>query len=297
MDEKQPSILKTILQISHPLALLAGILLYALGAGVADFLGHPVSADQYFLGQACITLLQLTGFFMKAYFDMTDELPRNLKNEQFRKIQQAILLVTFTILTVGAVITVILITQGASSPAFFAILGAAFLLSYFYAIPPLRLAYQGYGELMQAVLLANLTPAFAYIIQVGEMHRLLALLTFPLTTLLLAALLVFSLPGYAEDLLHDRKTLMIRLGWPRGMTLHNGLILVGYLLLAVAYFVGLPWPLTWPGLLSVPIAIFQIWQLGQIANGVKPRWSLLLITAAATFGLTAYMITYSLWIG
>ena len=297
MDEKEPSILRQIIRISQPLSLLAGILLYALGAGIADYLGHPVNAETFLLGQACVLLLQLTGFFMKAYFDMTDELPRNLRNEKFRKTQQAFLLVTITMLTVGAVATVMLVSQGAGTPAFFAILGVAFLLSYFYAIPPLRLAYQGYGELMQAVLLANLIPALAFIIQTGDMHRLLALITFQLTALLLASLLVFSLPGYAEDLAHDRKTLMIRLGWPRGMTLHNGLILVGYLLLTAAYFVGLPWPLTWPGLLSVPIAVFQIWQLGQIANGAKPRWSLLLVTAAATFGLTAYLMAYSLWIG
>jgi hypothetical protein len=33
----------------------------------------------------------------------------------------------------------------------------------------------------------------------------------------------------------------------------------------------------------------------RIARGAKPNWILLTVTAAATFALTAYFITFTLW--
>jgi hypothetical protein len=60
---------------------------------------------------------------------------------------------------------------------------------------------------------------------------------------------------------------------------------------------GLPWSLTWPGLLGLPFGVFQIVQMNGIAAGAKPRWRLLMITAGTTFALTAYFITWALWTG
>ena len=72
---------------------------------------------------------------------------------------------------------------------------------------------------------------------------------------------------------------MTRLTWEPGMNLHNILILCSYLLLVMALLLGLPWSLGWPGLLTFPIGIYQIWQMRQIANGVKPNWKVLNFTA------------------
>jgi 1,4-dihydroxy-2-naphthoate octaprenyltransferase len=109
--------------------------------------------------------------------------------------------------------------------------------------------------------------------------------------------LAIALPGYADDVKYNRQTLLVRLGWQRGMTLHNIVILLAYVVLGLAAAFGLPWPLAWPGLLTLPVGIFQIWQILQIGNGARPNWRLTRITAMSTLALTSYMLAYALWTG
>jgi 1,4-dihydroxy-2-naphthoate octaprenyltransferase len=200
-------------------------------------------------------------------------------------------------LTVGAVTTVLLIAENKLNPPVFLFLGLAFLLAICYAVPPFRLVYSGYGELVLAILNANLFPAIAFLLQSGELHRLLAMLTFPLTLLYLAAALAISLQNYYQDIRESRQTMLARLGWQRGMALHNALIVLAYIALGLAVIAGLPWRLAFPGFLSLPVAIFEVWQMNSIANGGKPHWRLLGYTALALVGFTVYFMNLALWVG
>jgi len=71
--------------------------------------------------------------------------------------------------------------------------------------------------------------------------------------------------------------------------------LFGFMLFGLAAVLGLPWLLTWPGLLGLPLGLFQIWQMNSIASGAKPHWRLLSLNAVATVVLTAYLVTFTLW--
>ena len=306
MDQQKPTSFQNFTRISRPLTLLAGILLYALGTGVVQFLGYPIDWQTYWIGQAAITFLQLSSYYLKVYYDPIppgennspvenkETTPRSMQDGS--KISQLLVLqLALVLMTVGAVLTVLLLANGSIYLPAFLLLGIAFLLAFFYAVPPLRLVDNGYGELVEAFLMANLVPALSYLFQTGDLHRILAMLTFPLTALYLAASLAISLERYAADVRSDRKRLMVRMGWQRGMSLHNFLILAAYLLFALAAMLGLPWVLTWPALLTMPLGIFQIWQMSQIAAGAKPRWRLLSLTAFATLGVTIYFLNLALW--
>jgi 1,4-dihydroxy-2-naphthoate octaprenyltransferase len=123
------------------------------------------------------------------------------------------------------------------------------------------------------------------------------MLTFPLTCLYLAAEIARSLQTFAEDIRLDRVTMLVRLGWQRGMTLHNILITAAYLLLALAVIFKLPWRLAFPVFLSLPVALFEIYQMTAIAAGAKPRWRLLAVTSAGLVGLAVYFMNLALWFG
>ncbi len=207
------------------------------------------------------------------------------------------LLAAATTLTVGAVLVVLLYRDRLLSLPVTMILILAFLGSVLYSVPPVRLVGSGYGELTTSILVANLVPAFAFLLQAGELHRLVAMATFPLTALHIAMLIAFSLPDYATDLKYGKRTMLIRLGWQRGMRLHNALIVIAYLLLGLAILQGMPLKLAWPGFLTLPVGLFQIIQMRQIENGAPARWNLLTFTAIATFALTAYFLTFSFWTG
>lgn len=305
MKTSKPSVLSLFIRDSQPLVLLAGFLLYALGSGIFVYLGYTLDWSRYWLGQGCVTLLQLSSYYLKAYYDAPSDAaarrnatrPRDPLDAPESLPRPVLLQAALTTLTIGAIVTVLLVAQGAMNLPTLFILGTAFLLSFFYAVPPLRLVDSGYGELSEAFLVMNLVPALAFLFQAGSIHRLLAMLTFPLTALYLAMKLAISFSHYASDLKQDRKTLLVRMGWQRGMNFHNLLILGAYLLYGVATLLDLPWSLTWPPLLTLPFGLFQIWQMRQIANGASPRWRLLTFTAVSVVGLSAYFLTLALWTG
>ncbi len=302
-----PSNLSILARYMRPWSLCAGILTYFMGGGIAKYLGHPVQYDRFWQGMLLIILLLLASYTLKLYYDLVDAAgPLRRMQKEVDAVEQAaaqrmsrpaVLLAAFTILTAGAALTVLLIAEGVIGFSGIVILGTAFLVSFFYGVPPVRLANRGYGELCEAILIASFAPAWAFIVQTGDLHRLLYMLTFPLLALFLAMRLAQSLEHYGRDLKLERRTMMIVIGWQRGMQFHNLLILAGYLLLVMAALFQLPWSLTWPGLLSLPVGIFQIYQMSQIAAGAKPGWRLLRLTAAATFALTVYLMTFSIWIG
>jgi len=303
MKETQPPSVSAFINLSQPQALLVGVLFYALGGGIVNYLGQSINWTAYWIGQACVIMLQLSSFYLKAVYDLPigENRPRPKPGVPNKEAidpvysRSTLLLLSTTTLTIGAVLTVLLFADGYLNPTCLLMLGLAFLVSFFYAVPPFRLVYSGYGELAMSFLMANIIPALAFLLQVGNFHRLLAMITFPITALYLAMLLALSLEGYASDEKYNRKTSMVRLGWQRGMNLHNLLILFGFLLFGLAALLGLPWPLTWPGLLGLPLGLFQIWQMSSISSGAKPHWRMLSLNAVATVVLTAYLVTFTLW--
>jgi 1,4-dihydroxy-2-naphthoate octaprenyltransferase len=181
------------------------------------------------------------------------------------------------------------------NPALYIVMGLIFLGAFFYSIPPVRLVETGYGELTTSIVVASLVPALAFILQYGELHRLVTMSTFPLIALHLAMMLAFELPDYANDLKFEKLTLMVRIGWERGMTFHNILILAAYLLIGLAMLFGFPTPVALPALLSLPLGLFQIWYINRIAAGEKPNWNFLGVLAVLVFGVTTYLLAFSFW--
>jgi 1,4-dihydroxy-2-naphthoate octaprenyltransferase len=294
-----------IIRLSRPLFLLGAVLVYALGAGIARYLGVEIDWAIYLLGQTWVTLLQLSTHYLNEYFDAPAD-AANPNRTPFSggsgvigpgKLQRSTALVLAVgCLTVVASLTVLLIRQGTMSPTTLFVMVLIFLGAFFYSVPPVRLASTGYGELTTSILVANLLPALAFLLQTGELHRLLAMSTFPLTALHLAMMLAFQLPDYINDLKFDKKTLMVRLGWQRGMTLHNALILSAYLLLALAVSFGLPFAIAWPSFLTLPIGLLQIWQMRRVADGAKPNWTTLTITPLILFAAMTYLLAFAFWV-
>lgn len=281
-------------RLARPVLFAAGgILLYALGGGIARFLGEVVDWRAYLLGQICVTMLQLSAIFLKDAFDALRQ-PSRATGQPAGQFPFA---AAATALTIGAVMTVLLYRFGYLNPEAFMILAVAFFLSLAYAAPPLRLCESGFGDLTNAFLVANLFPALAFLLQTGHIHRLLAMATFPLTPLFLAMMFALGFPVYAHDVKEKRQSLLIQIGWKRSMAIHNVLLVSGFLLLAVSVYFGLAWQVAWPALLVAPLALFQIWQMNQISNGMPPRWTLLVSTALATFAVTAYLMTFAFWVG
>lgn len=296
--------LRLFIRLARPHFLLGGALVYALGVGISHYLGNQVDWGLYFLGQGWVSLLQLGTHFLNEYYDGPVD-ANNPNRTPFsggsgaigpgRLPRNVALIAAGTCLTFVASLTVVLISQTALPPAALLIMVIAFLGAFLYSAPPIRLASSGYGELTTSILVANLVPAFAFILQTGDLHRLVSMSTFPLTALHLSMMLAYELPDYGSDLRYEKKTLMVRLGWQSGMLIHNLLILAAYLLLGLAMVYGLPFPIALPGFFTLPLGLFQIWQMRRIAEGLPPNWTALTLGSAMLFALTAYLLTFSFW--
>ena len=296
--------IQLFIRLSRPLFLVGGVLFYFLGVSIADFLGVQIDWGILLVGQLWVMTLQLSAQYLNEYFDSLTDAENN--NRTFfsggsgaigegKLSRNTALIAAATSLTLTASISVILIQQVGVSPLLVLIMVVSVLGAIFYSVPPVRLVTSGYGELATSILVAILVPSFAFILQFGELHRLVAMSTFPLTAIHLAMMIVFEFPDYATDVKHEKLTLLVRIGWERAITLHNVLILSAFLLLGIAVFFGLPASIALPAFLTFPLGLLEIWQLRRIADGSKPIWNALGLNAIMLVGVMTYLLAYTFW--
>jgi 1,4-dihydroxy-2-naphthoate polyprenyltransferase len=296
--------IKFLILLSRPHFVIGAALFYALGVGVARFLGANIDWGIYLFGQLWISFIQLNTHFLNEYYDYFAD-QTNENRSWFsggsgalgpgKLPREVALWAGITSITIAASITVLIIRLGNLSAGAILLMLLIFFGAFFYSIPPIRLAVTGYGELTTSIIVASLVPAFAFILQFGEIHRLLAMATFPLLALHLAMVIIFEFPDYASDIKHMKTTLLVRIGWESGIVMHNVLIMTGYLVLAVGIILGFPLRVALPGFLSLPLGLFQIWMLNRIAAGAKPNWKALTLNAASVLGLTVYLLAFTFW--
>jgi 1,4-dihydroxy-2-naphthoate octaprenyltransferase len=132
------TVLMNLVRLSRPFELVAGFFLYALGAGIAHYLGYAIDWTAYWIGQASVTCLQLSSYYLKAYYDTPQpeeknspvdnkpDAPRKEANGQLTR--PVVLQSALVMMTIGAVLTVLLLWSGSIQPPAFLLLGFAFLL-------------------------------------------------------------------------------------------------------------------------------------------------------------------------
>ncbi len=297
-------ITRFIFHMTRPLDLLGGVLVYALGVGIARYLGSPIDWAVVFLGQAWVTTFQLGFQFLTGYFLLPTK-PRDPNQLAVPDVEEdnqpgirrdLVLWAAFASFAATTSLTLILMVSNGVNGSILILVGMFLFGAILYCVPPFRLVYSGYGELIRSIIMANLIPALAFMLQHEEIHRLVGMTTFPLTTLHLAMLLAVQLPNYFNDVKQGKKTLLVRLGWERGMTFHNFLILCAFLLVGIAMLFGMPAPIALPIFFVLPLGFFQIWYMTRIVAGVKPNWRVFTLTSILTFGLTTYLFTFTYWI-
>ncbi len=302
MEERKRSLLFQIINIINPWKLLLGIIFYALGAAIASYLKEVISWDLYLSGQILIICLHISSMYLEEYFA---RISNRILILQERKLQITkkrmpfttyILLLSFSFLTIALVFCLLLVNHDAIHFFGGCLLSVIFLLLFFLSSPPITLRKRGAGEFFEGVVVANLIPAFSLSLQGGEPIRLLATLTLPLFFLVLSGFMAVTLPAYGKRLEDSGYSMMERLGWRAGMLIHNILVLSSYVLMLLAVLLGQSWRITWPGLLTILIAILQILQIIAISRGASPRWGLVKLLAYSLPAITTYLFVFTLWI-
>jgi 1,4-dihydroxy-2-naphthoate octaprenyltransferase len=298
--------IRWFIQLSRPLYILSAVLTYLLGIAVAHYLTGQIDWNALFIGLVWIVLLLIGTQYLNEYFDPSVTLEiTTRKHTPFSGITGAVgstklprtaaFWAGLTCYAISASFTVIILQNSRLNQSILFLLGVILLGELLFALPPFRLVSSGYGELVMSIINVGLIPAIAFLMQGHDFHRLLAMVVFPLTVLYMSTLLAIEFPDYASDIKHAKRSMLMRIGWQRGMILHNGLILIGFALVAISFVLGLPLSVGWPIIFVIPIGLYQIWMMVRIADGAKPNWNLLILVAISTFGLAAYIYTFAFW--
>lgn len=298
--------LRLFVQLSRPILVLSAALLFVLGTGVAHYLSGQINWSSFFLGFAWVMLIVLGFQYLHEYFDSAvlydDPIGRHTPFSggsgaigKGRLARLVALWAGLTCLTVATSLTFLMVKSQELGAVGAIILGLIFLGELFLVVPPFRVVTSGYGEIVLSIIFVGLFPALALILQGHDLHKLLFMVAFPLTTMHLGMLIALEFPDYAVDLQRGKTPIIVRIGWQMGMLLHNILILGSFVIIGMAFVFQFPLRLGWPVFLVLPVGLFQIWMMNRIGDGAKPNWNLLVLVALSTFGLTAYIITFALW--
>lgn len=269
---------------------------YLVGTGFVSYVGRPINGLIFWLGLAIVWLFFLSSEFLAGLnFYSIPQL--NLDRTLQVKLKNIFLQLCLSCLSVGAGLTVFIFLQGKSGLDIWLFLALFFILNVVLVMNPQNLRNTGFRDLLNALNLTVLTPAFAVILQLGELHRSLLLITFPIFFLIIAIFLAFSLENYYENLKTGYKTLMTVFGWKMGMNIHNLFLLIFYLTYGIGAALGLPSRLLIPALAAFPFSALEFWEMWRISIGEKPRWKFLKFCAWATVGVLSYFLLFELWFG
>ncbi len=107
--------------------------------------------------------------------------------------------------------------------------------TYFYVGPPFKLAYRGVGEFLVGLNFGPVMTLGAYYVQTGSLASATVplLASIPVGLLITAVLWINEFPDMDADKAVGKKTLVLRLGYLRSVSVYVGLLATSYLLLLI----------------------------------------------------------------
>ena len=294
-----------LIRLARPHFLLGGLLLYALGALIARYQGYPIDFKLYWVGQLFVSSLQLMTHFLNEYWDVEADQLNTARTPfsggsgvltQDGLSRETAFACAMASLAVASGSGIWLVLEPGVGPPAWAIMVLAFLGTFFYSSPPVRLVGTGFGELSASVLVAGFVPAFAHVLQASRPSLTILLATAPLVVLHFAMLVAFEYPDFLSDEAAGKRTLLVRVGRRRGAAIHNGALLAAIGLAVVATFLGLPARVALAVVISSPLVLLQIVTIRRLQLGESVSFTRLTFLAVLIFGLTTYFMAFTFWV-
>jgi len=271
---------------------------YLLGAGLVQYAREIHSWLVLLQGllfllllDLCVDLLRLQQLLLEG-----KALPEGVTMREARQSRWVIVLILATFLTTAVTIFINwiygdILWQG----MIFLLLNVVIFagLYYFFSINPKMHPYLLFVELLFVVVFP---PAVAFFSQSSDIHRLLTMVIISLIPAYVSYRLLQQITKYGEDKKSDNNSLVVQIGWEKGMVFHNGFILLSYVAFALIALFGFPWFLLWPVFLTLPIGLLEIWLIERTRRGRKPLWRVMHFATLSVFFIPQYLIAFALWI-
>jgi 1,4-dihydroxy-2-naphthoate octaprenyltransferase len=291
-------------RLSRPVFLLGGVVLYALGAGIAHAQGKSSSLIVYALGQLYVSSLQLMTHYLNEYWDVeADRLNQSrtafsggsgvLPSGELSP--QTALTAATSCLACSAIFAIGLAVQGRTTPVSCSLMLGMLLGAYFYSSPPLRLASTGIGEVLTSFIVAAIVPGLGLVVAGGRPSAAFFAAVAPLVLIQFAMLLAFEFPDEFSDRQAGKRTLLVRIGTYNGVLVHNIGLFTGVLLIVVGSYRVLPSQTAFIAIATTPAAVGQMVAVSVVPEARCVRFETVTFLAIVTFSLTATLLAIVFW--
>ncbi|MCW4038694.1 MAG: prenyltransferase [Candidatus Bathyarchaeota archaeon] len=223
MTDAFSSIRHTLLGLwgmARPLVLVSNILAWLYGVSIGFGSGGPIDFTSLGFGFTAMLLISISVHYANEYADyQTDALTTRTaylggSGVLSRGIVPRTLALQAALATLILGISIQLLANyfGTHPWSAMALLGIGALGGWMYSLPPLKLAWRGWGELDNALLGANVLPVYGYTVLSGRFDFWVIVACLPFTLLAFNNLLAVTWPDSEADARVGKRTLATR--WP-----------------------------------------------------------------------------------
>ncbi len=277
---------------------LVGLLLtYVMGAGLARYVETMRSWSAFWTGAAFLISVFLSFEYMQALQRINErkDQPDGISPTELKQLRIGMGVIAATLMTAAFTILVGWMVAGLLWQGLILLLVVVFAVGGVLILKGTSAGLQPFLPLLESILVVIFPPAFGFFLQTQQLHRFLTMTVMGFLPLYLAFILLQQLIRFGDDQQKENPTAVTTMGWEAAMVLHNTLILFGYLLLALAALLGLPWFLVWPVFLTIPLGLLEIWLMERVRQGRKPLWRIMQFALGAACVLPAYLLTLAFW--
>lgn len=199
--------------------IFGGFLYFCIGALFAVLLNAEFALNKFLLGYAVFFMAHLSMHFSNDYFDFeadkygepsqfaggTGILVENPELRTFAK------WFSITLLSLSLILAALFTSLFSYPIWFFLFVVFGNFLAFFYAAPPLRLSYNGLGELA-TISIGFLMPAMGYLTLMGTINMPFVIFSIPLLLYQLLFINAVQIPDMEGDVLGGKKTWIVKRG-------------------------------------------------------------------------------------
>ena len=291
-------ILTTLLRAIHPFQIVTLLSTYALGGGLVQYVRGIESWLDFLMGGLFLLVSVLAVAFMRLQFELNDDAawPRGALLAEIKQTRLIIFVVTAALLTIAVTIVIGWISAGVLWQGAALLLLILVVLGGLYYLSAVIKSLRPYQILVEVMLFVVLPPAWAYLIQSQDVHRLLSLVVIGVSPAYMAYRFLVYLQQFGRDEKDEILSPVTSIGWEKAMVFHNALILLTYLMYALAALLGFPWFLLWPVFLTLPIGLLEIWLMERVRAGGKPLWTVMQMASLSVLFLPVYLLSMAFWL-
>ncbi|WP_254832402.1 prenyltransferase [Haloglomus salinum] len=298
-DADRSTVLWALWTTSRPDQLLLVVAVYAMGATIAVAQGAALSAGAALAGLAALLPTAASIHYANEYADyetdaLTDRTPFSGGSGGLhaarlpRRLARDATLVTAA---VAALVAGLLWATGALPTVAAAVLVVAAVLGWGYSLPPLALAWNGLGELDNAVLGGLLLPHYGAAALAGTFDLAVCLAVLPFTALVFVNLLATQWPDRRADAAVGKYTLPTRWSPARLRVAYVAGVVVAFGSLAALWGHAIPPLVAAATLLALP---FVAWGMATYTRDEWPFPTVAAMVVAAVAQLVAWAVVAGL---